>query len=155
MPAECRFTLPNGRKCRCSATRGHAFCRHHGAPSQPRSLPDHLLWKRLTIWRTLGRELQDVPVVDIPGELLTLLQSLLDNEVSDRFAGRALRVLLVRYGSVPFQEERPSSPIDLPEPPPSKQQLLEQYRSLFAVQPHPQPAAIHPRPAASSNGALR
>jgi len=156
MPAECVFTLPNGRKCRCAATRGHAFCRHHGAPSQPRSRADKNLWNRLSCWRQLGRELHDLPALDIPGEILGILQSLLDNLISDRFAGHALRVLLQRCGSVPLNEEPPDSPFALPDdPPPSQEQLLEQARSLLADLAPPRPSAVHGRPPASSNGALR
>jgi hypothetical protein len=101
MPAECAFTLPNGHKCRCMATRDHAFCRHHGAPSRqrPASLRDR--WSRLACWRDVGRSLNEMPADDLPHEIVQILASLLTNRISERTAGRFLRVLLQRCGDVP------------------------------------------------------
>ncbi|HEX4007004.1 MAG TPA: hypothetical protein VHX60_12585 [Acidobacteriaceae bacterium] len=103
MPAECAFTLPTGKKCRCMATREHKFCRHHGAPRQkphPSLLRDH--WSRLACWRDFGRSLNDAPPEEIPHEIIQILSSLLIAQISDRTAGRFLRILLQRCGDVPL-----------------------------------------------------
>jgi hypothetical protein len=102
MPTECTFTLPTGRKCRCMATRGFAFCRHHGAPGRPRVPRHEREWSRLSCWRNLSRAYQEEPVEELPARMLFLLQSLLQDEVSDRFAGRSLRILLKRFNGIPF-----------------------------------------------------
>lgn len=106
MAAECAFLLPSGKKCRCMATRNHQFCRHHGGPSRPKALPTgDRPWSRLACWRDLGRSLPEYPKQEIPGELLQILYSLLQDSISDRTAGRILRGLLQRYGSVPLISE--------------------------------------------------
>lgn len=111
MAAECAFLLPSGDKCRCMATRNHKFCRHHGGPSRPKTLPNgERPWSRLACWRDLGRSLSEFPKEDIPGELLQILYSLLDGQISDRTAGRILGSLLRRYGSVPLLSEHDASP---------------------------------------------
>ena len=112
MAAECAFLLPSGKKCRCMATRNHKFCRHHGAPSRPKTLPTgDRPWSRVACWRDLGRSLGEYPKPEIPGELLYILHSLLEDDISDRTAGRILRSLLQRYGSVPFMPEAETSPV--------------------------------------------
>lgn len=103
MAAECAFILPSGKKCRCMANRHHKFCRHHGAPAQRRTLPTgDLPWSRLACWRDLGRALPDYPKEEIPGQLLQVLYSLSCDKISDRTAGRILRILLQRYGDMPL-----------------------------------------------------
>lgn len=101
MARECAFTLPSGKKCRGMANRNHKFCRHHGAPSQRRTLPTgDRPWSRLACWRDLGRALPDYPKREIPGQLLNVLYALSRNNISDRTAGRILRILLQRYGDL-------------------------------------------------------
>ena len=102
MAAECAFILPSGKKCRCMANRNHKFCRHHGAPAQPRPATGDLPWNRLACWRETVRGLPTYPKEEIPDELLQILYSLLENCISDRTAGRILRTLLQRYGDVPL-----------------------------------------------------
>jgi hypothetical protein len=93
------------------ATRNHKFCRHHGAPSRPKTLPTgDRPWSRIACWRDLGRVLPEYPKQEIPGELLQILYALLDAQISDRTAGRILRGLLQRYGSVPLISEHEASP---------------------------------------------
>lgn len=147
MPAECVFTLSSGRKCRGTATRGHAFCRHHGAPAKS-SAPavDPYLWNRRSCWLHFGRELDLLTAEEIPGSILNLLQALLDNVVSDRFAGRCLRILLQRFGSLPpeFLQalHSPQNPPDAaPRIDPETEQLL---RRLMGDM-DPQSAAALPR----------
>ena len=113
MAAECAFLLPSGKKCRCMATRNHEFCRHHGAPPRPKTLlpTGDRRWSRVACWRDLGRSLGEYPKPEIPGELLYILHSLLEDDISDRTAGRILRSLLQRYGSVPFMPEAETSPV--------------------------------------------
>ena len=125
MPAECIFTLPNARKCRCMATRGHAFCRHHGAPRKPRLPRSEQVWNRRSCWIHTGRELQEIPKEEIPGYVLNFLQGLLEDRVSDRFAGRCIRVLLQRLGRLPVPlspdlEGPDEEPVFLPPPPRSR-----------------------------------
>jgi hypothetical protein len=84
------------------ASRNQPFCRHHGAPRQkarPAVLRDR--WSRLSCWRELGRSLPDIPLEEIPGEINQILVSLLTGRISDRVAGRFLRILLQRSGAVP------------------------------------------------------
>ena len=117
MAAECAFTLPGGRKCRCLATRHQRFCRHHGRASAP--LPRQpRRYSRLAHWRDLGRSVHAVPREEIPFEAWCILEALLQQGqvgISDRVAGRLLRALFLRYGSVPFNppgssaEPEPSS----------------------------------------------
>jgi hypothetical protein len=100
---ECRFTFPNGKKCRCGATPSHVFCRHH-AP-QPR-VPT--LRNRNTPFRTwldLRRALATLDRSEIPPAILYLLSALLEDGprgISDHHAGLLLRALVRRFGSVPF-----------------------------------------------------
>jgi len=102
MPAECAFTLPSGKKCRCMATRNHAFCRHHGAPpsGRPRRHPD--AWSRRACWRDLGRSAATMHKQDAVLDTLEVLQALRENSIADRTAGRLLRALLQRWDEVPL-----------------------------------------------------
>jgi hypothetical protein len=103
MPVECVFTLPAGKKCRCMATRGHAFCRHHGAPrtTRPRRNPD--AWSRRACWRDLGRSAAHIDKDDSVIEILGVLRALRENRIADRTAGRLLRVLLQVWDEVPLE----------------------------------------------------
>jgi hypothetical protein len=102
MPTECAFTLPNGKKCRCMATRNHAFCRHHGAPPSRRPRRDPDLWSRLACWRDLGRSAAALDKRDAVLEILAVLQALREDRIADRTAGRLLRVLLQPWDEVPL-----------------------------------------------------
>lgn len=117
MAAECAFVLPSGKKCRCMANRHHKFCRHHGAPTRRRTLStEDRPWSRLACWRDLGRALPDYPKREIPGELLNILYSLSCDKISDRTAGRTLRILLQRYGDLPLMP-KPETGLVPKEPP--------------------------------------
>jgi hypothetical protein len=103
MPTECTFTLPTGKKCRCMATRDHAFCRHHGAPRstrKPRRDPD--VWSRRACWRDVGRSAATIAKEDAVLNAVEVLRALQENCISDRTAGRLLRVLLQRWDDLPL-----------------------------------------------------
>lgn len=102
MPAECAFTLPTGKKCRCTATRGHAFCRHHGAARSSRSPRESGLWSRRACWRDLGRSAATMPKEETAFEILQILHALGERLIADRTAGRLLRLLLARWDEVPL-----------------------------------------------------
>jgi len=100
---ECRFTFPNGKRCRCRATTSHVFCSRH-AP-QPR-VPT--LRNRKTPFRTwldLRRALPTLDRDEIRPAILFVLSSLLEEgpgRISDSSAGTLLRALVRSFGSVPF-----------------------------------------------------
>jgi len=129
MPTECAYTLPTGRKCRCMATRHHAFCRHHGAPGSNRPRRDPNLWSRRACWRDVGRSAATMPIDEAALGTLDILRALLESRIADRTAGRLLRTLLVRCGEVPLTlaSETGWTP---PAVPPAAGSL-----------PHPQPSA--------------
>lgn len=120
MTPECIHILPNGQKCRGTATRGHEFCRHHGpkplgggppAP-QPRRI------SRIARWSSLSRNLPWIDPADLPIEAYSILLALLEDGVagiSDREAGRLLRGIVRRHGSVPFLEPEFIEPEPLPD----------------------------------------
>ncbi len=165
MPTECTRTLANGQKCRCMATRGFAFCRHHGAPRSARPLRDPILWNRLSCWRNSPRDYLEDPVEEVPGHMLNLLYALLEDNVSDRYAGRWLRILLKRVGDLPLTVDPKfeRTPAVLPPPPLSKadaeaqrQQVIRQALALLGVQvPRPQPPGVHTQPSAPAQAAAR
>ena len=115
---ECKFRLPNGHKCRCVATRNQTFCRHHGAEPAPHPARD----ARRTNWRDLTASLPTTQTSALPYlvYVYVLLEALLyddDRGVSDRYAGRTLRNVLRRYGSVPATlPNDPDTPALAPEP---------------------------------------
>lgn len=121
MAAECAFILSSGKHCRCVATRNQRFCRHHGRASAPRPPQPHL-YSSLAHWRNLGRTVHTLPIEEIPAEAFWILEALLDTGsagISDRVAGRLLRALFRRYGSVPFDlPGRRSEATPSPQPPP-------------------------------------
>lgn len=103
MPAECAFVLPNGRKCRCMATRNHAYCRHHGAPraaGKPRRDPG--LWSRLACWRSFSHDAAATPKEETVLQAINVLEALRENNISDRTAGRLLRTFLQRWDALPL-----------------------------------------------------
>ncbi|MGA7884239.1 MAG: hypothetical protein WCA44_00760 [Acidobacteriaceae bacterium] len=171
MPTECVFTLPTGRKCRCMATRGYAFCRHHGAPRQPRIPPYERGWSRLRCWRALPHEYLEDPVEELPGRMLYVLYALLEDIVSDRHAGRCLRILLKRLNAIPLivAPEFEQPPVMLPPAPPAaarkdspedaaeRARLLQWAQSLMAPgsMPRSQPPVAQSRPSAPSLAAVR
>jgi len=113
MVPECCFTLPNGCKCRCAATRNQPFCRHHMPHSAGPSISRRDRYSRIARWSQLSRGLAWLDPEEIPMEIYSILLSLLEDGprgISDREAGRLLRGLLRRLGSVPFA---------LPDPEPS------------------------------------
>jgi hypothetical protein len=119
---ECKFRLPNGHKCRCVATRNQPFCRHHGPKSAgPPPLRRRDRYSRLARWAQLSRTLPWIEPSEIPFEIWAILHSLLEDDISDREAGRLLRALLQRHGDVPFplpnEINAPPAPAS-PEPTP-------------------------------------
>ncbi len=105
MRPECSQILPSGQKCRCLALRGRDACRHHCAGPLPPPAPRRGGFSRITRWRNLGLTVRTLPARDIPFHAFVLLGALLadgDDGISDREAGRLLRVLLRRHGSIPF-----------------------------------------------------
>ena len=120
MAAECAFILSSGRKCRCVATRNQRFCRHHGRASAPRPRQPHR-YSRLAHWRDLGRSVHAIPREEIPFDAWSILEALLEAGqvgISDRVAGRLLRALFLRFGSVPFNPPGSSA-----QPEPSSHRL--------------------------------
>jgi hypothetical protein len=104
MSTECAFTLPSGQKCRCAATRNQKFCRHHGAKTSG-AVPKRDRYSRIRRWSGLNRVLPSIKPVDIPFEAYSICLALLEDGptgISDREAGRLLRGLSRRFGSVPF-----------------------------------------------------
>jgi hypothetical protein len=104
--SECRFVLPDRRKCRCAALRNQKFCRHHlpHAKAAPTLQPKDRPYSRVLRWRELGQSVATLALEDIPYEILDILSSLLedgDGGISDRQAGRLLRGLLRRVGEIP------------------------------------------------------
>jgi hypothetical protein len=121
MARECTHTLPTGRKCHCPATRNQALCRHHApkpAVPGPPPLPKRDRYSRLARWTNLGRDIPWLAAAEIPSEIFNILYCLLEDGISDREAGRLLRGLLRRLGSVPFPVPDPSgASAPLPEQP--------------------------------------
>ena len=100
---ECRFTFPNGNRCRCRATTSHVFCRHHAPQPQVPTLRNRNTPFRT--WLDLRRALATLDRDEIPPAILFLLSALLEDGprgISDHHAGLLLRALVRRFGSVPF-----------------------------------------------------
>jgi hypothetical protein len=105
MRPECSHILPSGQNCHCLALRGRKFCRHHSPEALPPPPPPSESISRLARWRGLGRTVDRLPAADIPFNVYIILGSLIgdgEDGISDREAGRLLRVLLRRHGSIPF-----------------------------------------------------
>ncbi len=127
MGPECCFILPSGKKCRCAATRNQAVCRHH-APKPafpgPPPVPKCDVYSRHNRWTRLGRNIPWLDSVEIPSEIYEILCCLIEDGprgISDREAGRLLRGLLRRLGSVPFPiPEPPGMPSPAQPPAPAR-----------------------------------
>ncbi|MFY9746362.1 MAG: hypothetical protein WA891_20855 [Acidobacteriaceae bacterium] len=120
MTRECSHILPTGRKCRAAATRNQPLCRHHApkpAVAGPPPLPKRDRYSRIARWTNLSRNLPWLAAAEIPSEIFTILYSLLQDDISDREAGRLLRGLLLRLGSVPFPIPDPDAAAPQPEQP--------------------------------------
>ncbi|MGB6904355.1 MAG: hypothetical protein WBD98_16100 [Acidobacteriaceae bacterium] len=133
MRPECTQILPTGQKCRCLALRGRNACRHHLAgPLPPREHRPNP-FSRVSRWRNLGLTVHTLPAHDIPYHAFVLLGALLadgDDSISDREAGRLLRVLLRRHGTIPFPPPRDVQ-ID-PEPEPAASSGLQNLSQMFS-----------------------
>ena len=105
MRPECSHILPNHHKCHGLALRGHQRCFHHIDPAQrPPLRPLRDPFSRITRWRQLGRRVHTLPVHEIPCNVYSVLGGLFNDGqdgISDREAGRLLRILLRRHGSIP------------------------------------------------------
>lgn len=160
MPAECAFILPTGKRCRCIATARHRFCRHHGAPAGSH-LAASFGFSRRALWRELGRSAATLPFENIPAEIFSILSALLEprlSGISDRFAGRVLRTLLLRCGCVPFEVNPApaagaiaSSAADLQAGILGLEALLRQHGYDLGSTPETQPKTLpEPQPSPSS-----
>jgi hypothetical protein len=121
MRPECTQILPTGQKCRALALRGRDACRHHLAGPPPPRAPRRGGFSRISRWRDLGLTVHTLPAHDIPFQTFVLLGALLadgDDGISDREAGRLLRVLLRRHGRIPFAPP-PGVRVELDEPGPA------------------------------------
>jgi hypothetical protein len=105
MSSECSCILPTGQKCRAIALRGADRCFHHVDPvRRSPARPPRNRFSRISRWRQLGFRLQTVSLAQIPPTVAAILGSLIadgPHGISDREAGRLLRALLRRYGSIP------------------------------------------------------
>jgi hypothetical protein len=135
MTPECTFVLPNTQKCRGSARRGKLFCRHHDPTSSVvppvRHIPKTQSWSRHRRWLAVNRDLFAIRAADLPDEIFQILHALLgdgEDGISDREAGRLLRVFIRRNGSVPA----------IPGTEPETQSGIES-ESEPTIQPNPGP----------------
>lgn len=105
MRRECSYILPNHHKCHSFAVRGKTRCFHHIDPAErPPARPPRDPYSRITRWRELGRNIHTLPVEEIPYNVFIILGGLIaegPNGISDREAGRLLRILLRRTGAIP------------------------------------------------------
>jgi hypothetical protein len=116
MTRECSFILSTGRKCHGAANHNQALCRHHmpkPAHPGPPPAPKSERYSRIARWARLGRSLPWLDAAEIPSEIFNILYCLIEDGeggISDHEAGRLLRGLLRRIGSVPFAIPDPSAP---------------------------------------------
>jgi hypothetical protein len=156
MARECSFLLPGGRKCRCAATRNQPLCRHHAPKPNPGPppIPKSERYSDLIRWRRLSRNLPWMPAAQIPREIYTILQCLIDRgpestgRISDLTAGRFLRALLTRLGDVPFPDpDFESTTLPPAAPAASPAQLNAMLAALAPLgtlpSPHPAAARVH------------
>jgi hypothetical protein len=175
MARECSYILPTGRNCRCPATRNQALCRHHApkpAVAGPPPLAKRDRYSRLWHWAELSRGIPWLEPSEIPIEIYSILYALLQDDtlgISDREAGRLLRGLLRRLGSVPFSmpdsldmepEAAQPAPRVLAAPPPSERKpapppldpalfsslLSSLERQVFGESPSTRPSLHQPQP---------
>jgi hypothetical protein len=137
MRPECSQILPSGQKCRCLALRGRDACRHHCAGPLPPLAPRRGGFSRVTRWRDLGLSVHTLPAHDIPFHAFVLLGALIadgDDGISDREAGRLLRVLLRRHGSIPFPPPPgvQVEPDPDPDPPPTAGSVSQDLSQMFS-----------------------
>jgi hypothetical protein len=149
MRPECSQTLPSGQKCRCLALRGRDACRHHCAGPLPPLAPRRGGFSRITRWRNLGLTVHTLPARDIPFHAFVLLGALLadgDDGISDREAGRLLRVLLRRHGSIPFAPPPgvKVGPDPDPDPAPSAGSVPQYLSQMFSPELLDQMLASNP-----------
>jgi hypothetical protein len=149
MRPECSQTLPSGQKCRCLALRDRDACRHHCAGPLPPLAPRRGGFSRITRWRNLGLTVHTLPARDIPFHAFVLLGALLadgDDGISDREAGRLLRVLLRRHGSIPFAPPPgvKVGPDPDPDPAPSAGSVPQDLSQMFSPELLDQMLASNP-----------
>ncbi|HEX4308635.1 MAG TPA: hypothetical protein VHZ25_01340 [Acidobacteriaceae bacterium] len=131
---ECRQFFTNGTRCRCRATAGHVFCRHH-AP-QPRPFTRRPRNKRFGHWRDVERNLATLDFPEMPATILLVLDSLFEIGplgISDRKAGYLLRALLRRLGSIPFR--LPDDPEPQPDPAFALSQSIDRMAEIIRTSP--------------------
>jgi len=117
MTPQCTFILSNGKKCRCAATRNLKFCRHHAPKPPGPPIPKDERLTRVRRWGSLHRALPRLAPADIPIEAYDIFEALLRDGptgISDREAGRLLRALFRRLGSIPFPYPELSHPSPMP-----------------------------------------
>jgi hypothetical protein len=140
MRPECTQILPSGQKCRCLALRGRDACRHHLAGPLPPPAPRRGGFSRVSRWRDLGLTVHALPARDIPFHAFSILGSLIadgDDGISDREAGRLLRALLRRHGSIPFApppgvQLESDEPDPLTEPAPTTASVPQDLSQMFS-----------------------
>lgn len=156
MVSMCHFILPNGRRCQCVPRADERFCRHH-MPAQPKAVRrSPAIYTRFVYWRDLDRNVSALEPNEIPREILNILWALLQgNSISDRNAGRLLRSLLRRFGTVPFTlpaSNTPEDPDDNPLPGVDGRAfarllaILEHYVPYFPPPPEAYPNPSNPLP---------
>ncbi len=121
MIPECTFILRNGQKCRAAATRNHPCCRHHGPKVDGPPVQRRHINPANTRWRAIGRNLRWIHPAEIPFAVHHILASMLlprPDRLSDLVAGRYLRLLLLRLGTMPFDLSgaAPTPPASVPQP---------------------------------------
>lgn len=98
MVNECTYLLPNGKKCRCVATRGHAFCRHHG--THPVPARKARTESRKERWRMMSLQIHELPFEQLSPAIDRVMTALCCDGyhgISDRTAGALLRAILYRF----------------------------------------------------------
>jgi hypothetical protein len=137
---ECRFLYPDGQRCRCRATNRHVFCRQHAPQPRIPTLRNRAVPFRR--WLDLRRALPTLDRAEVPPAILFVLSLLLEDpcRISDRNAGELLRVLLRRFGEVPFT--LPDDPAPEPDPAYAFSQSMDRITAI--VRRHCDLAAAHP-----------
>jgi hypothetical protein len=158
---ECRFTFPNGKRCRCRATPSHVFCRQHAPQSpllaaRPRQNQSSSTSAGTLFfnWRELERNLITLEPREIAAEALYILNALLTDGsrgISDSNAGRLLRALLRRLGTVPFTLLNDPTPPPVPGYPVDPEAFERMMSILIRYAPFV-PAAEPPFPLAPFPG---
>ena len=110
---------------------------YHCAGPLPPLAPRRGGFSRVTRWRDLGLSVHTLPAHDIPFHAFVLLGALIadgDDGISDREAGRLLRVLLRRHGSIPFPPPPgvQVEPDPDPDPPPTAGSVPQDLSQMFS-----------------------